>query len=466
MTTNSNHEKSPLLLSSSTTYEDEDEVAQGSATVSQTILNLSKTSMGTGCLALPVAAREGGLLLFVFGVVAIALWNAYASKKYCDCYDLIFGSKGHDEIENDKSLVKSSTPSSCDEGLASCCPPPPVFVQTRSLPRPPPGTATLGSIAWYTVGPSGLAILDLLTLILLMGVIVAYNDAIRTFLQDTPFTTGHDAFDAIITAFLIAPLTVVKDMGFLSKTSAAGLSVLAFALLVIAGYGILGSSSSSDTASALQWFPRNGLAGVSNWFGCVVYGFGIVPLTFNFRDSMAEPSKYTPTCFYALLLVALIYIIVGISLLALYPDIDADVLSAIPQLGILPTITRLAMVVVVVATAPLLIVPCAELIEGKISRGEAGQRTKVLVRFGICFLTVAISVGVPGFVSVLTFVGCFCVSFVSFCVSPALHVVLLIRHKRPIRALVFDVLMLAWGLAATAISTAFVFRKITSRTGS
>ena len=53
MTTNSNHEKSPLLLSSSTTYEDEvavedeDEVAQGSATVSQTTLNLSKTSMGT-----------------------------------------------------------------------------------------------------------------------------------------------------------------------------------------------------------------------------------------------------------------------------------------------------------------------------------------------------------------------------------------------------------------------------------
>jgi amino acid permease len=297
-----------------------------------------------------------------------------------------------------------------------------------------------------------------------MGILVAYNDAIRSFLQATPFTTGSDVLDAIITAFLIAPLSVVPDMGYLTKTSAAGLSVLAFALLVITGYGL--NNYSSDTAFALQWFPRHGLTGVSSWFGCTVFGFGVVPLTFNFRDSMAEPSKFNHANLSALMLVAAVYITVGISLLILYPDIESEVLSEIPQEGILPIVTRLAMVVVVIATAPLLIVPCGELIEGKLNRGEVDQRTKVVVRFGICFLTVAISVGVPGFVSVLTFVGCFCVAFVSFCIPPALHLVLLIRHKAPPKALLLDALMLSWGLAATGISTAYVFRKAASPTAS
>jgi amino acid permease len=444
---NHRHERSSLLLSSSTN--DEDEMiepvnvsqGQGSASASQTMTNLAKACMGTGILALPFAAREGGFLLYTFGLVAIALWNVYASKKYCDCFDLIFGPKDHDG-EN-KSFAS---------------------INVTSRPPPPRGTATLGKVAWYTVGPSGLAVLDVLTVVLLMGVIVAYNDAIRSFIQGTPFTTGSDVFDAIITAFLIAPLSVVPDMGYLTKTSAAGLSVLAFALLVIAGYGL--DNYSSDTVFTLQWFPRNGLAGASHWFGCTVFGYGVVPLTFNFRDSMAEPSKFNNANLSALLLVSAVYIIVGLSLLILYPNIENDVLSEIPQEGILPTVTRLAMVVVIIATAPLLIVPCGELIEGKLNRGEGDQRTKLVVRFGICFVTVAISVGVPGFVNVLNFVGCFCVAFVSFCIPPALHLVLLIQHKAPPKALLLDSLMLAWGLAATGISTAYVFRKAASPTAS
>lgn len=206
---------------------------------------------------------------------------------------------------------------------------------------------------------------------------------------------------------------------------------------------------------------------MSQWFGCVVFGFGVVPLTFNFRESMANPAKLSKAAMMALLLVALAYMIIGLGFLILYPNIQSDILSELPTGSIVPTLSRLSMVVVVMATAPLLIVPCGEILEGKLMQPPTSgedyshyhHRMKIMVRFGICLLTVVISVGIPEFIGVLTFVGCFCVAFVSFCITPFLH--LLIRMQEGSTSwqyLWVDIVFLAWGLAATGISTILVFR--------
>ena len=454
------HEHS-LLLPSSSAVEDElsriPEEEGGSASASQTIINMTKTCMGTGCLALPYAAREGGFLLYTFGLAAIALWNVYATKRLCDCFDLIYSSKFKEH--HTENSVTTSVP--CDKTLKCCNP---TLREISTVPPPPRGTATLGKLAWYALGPPGLATLDILTVLLLIGIIVAYIDAIRTFLQGTLLTTGNDSFDAILIACLIAPLSVVPDLGALTKTSSAGLFVLGFALLIITGYGIY--SFSDDVSFTIHWFPRNGLAGFSHWFGCIVFGFGTVPLTFNFKESMAESKTpvFVKANLLAMLIVAAVYIIVGISLLFLYPGIESDVLSEIPEEGILPIVTRLAMGVVVMATAPLIIVPCGELLEGKLNNGEDDPHTRTLVRFGICFVTMGISVGVPGFVGAITFVGCFCVSLVSFCIPPFLYLVMKLTRGVSFRSLCLDTVMLVWGLGATGISTAYVLSKGVSKT--
>jgi amino acid permease len=248
-----------------------------------------------------------------------------------------------------------------------------------------------------------------------------------------------------------------------------GLSVLGVTLAVVAIYGCYQDVDQPKTR--INLFPMEGLAGVSQWFGCSVFGFGIVPLTFNFRESMAEPSKLSMATMVALLLVAVMYIIIGLTLLVLYPNIDSDVLSELPNEGIIPVLTRLSMVVVVMATAPLLIVPCGQIIEGKVLHAPHGgerdyhknrsqhRRMQIMVRFGICFVTVAISVGIPEFVGVLTFVGCFCVAFVSFCIPPCLHLLLRISQGGTSWTYLWvDVLFLAWGLVATGISTLYVFQ--------
>ena len=65
---------------------------------------------------------------------------------------------------------------------------------------------------------------------------------------------------------------------------------------------------------------------------------------------MNEPKKLPSAVLLSLLLVAISYIIEGIGLLMLYPDVETDILSELPQEGYLPIITRFAMVIVVMVS--------------------------------------------------------------------------------------------------------------------
>jgi amino acid permease len=438
---------------------------KGTASAKDVAMNLAKTAAGTGILALPFACQQGGVLLFVFGTVMIAVWNVLSLKRLCQCLELLM------DVE--------SSPAS----------------KIFQRPPPPAGTATLGKVAYYALGDVGLVILDVMLLLLLCGIVIAYEVAILSFSKGTLFTSHNNILDALVLAILLVPLCLVEDMSSLSKLSKLGLIILGFTLVVIAGYGVTGhqqriieqfdaAPTDDDRISSydgpFHWLP-DGISGTSHWFGCVVFGFGIVPLTFNFRESMALPDQLPNTALVSMLLVAAAYIVTGIVFLYLYPDIENDVLSELPE-GWLATLTRLAMIVVVMATAPLLIVPCAEIIEGKIHHdGQVHPRTQLLARSALSLLTVAISVTLPGFVTVLAFVGCFSVSLVSFCVPPFLHWVLLQQkyqqhashrnedggrslndsnNKYPIWSVAVDAVALAAGVAATVITTFITFRKM------
>lgn len=284
-----------------------------------------------------------------------------------------------------------------------------------------------------------------------------------SFLQDTPFSTGILTLDAIGIAMLIGLLSIVPDMGYLAKASATGLTVLFVTFCVIACYG---------DYRGMVWtlWPQGGMSGVSTWFGCVVFGFGMVPLTYNMQEAMMEPQRMMGASVMGFAAVAVTYAGVGLGLLLLYPYIDGDVLQELPMTGILPTAVRLAMVVVVMVTAPLLVVPCGELIEGKIfdnTSSDVPTSLRALVRLGICVICSFVSVWVPGFVDVLSFVGCFCVALVSFVIPPLLHFVLL-RSAEPTntvlakRARVLDVVMLAWGISAVILTSVYTFRNMGS----
>lgn len=92
--------------------------------------------MGTGTLALPFAAQQGGLLLNTVGLLVIAAWNLYSVQR----------------LIHSLRLVKSD-----------------------DTTTPPVVTSTFGRVAWIAFGEKGVHGLDVALVILFLGIIVAYE---------------------------------------------------------------------------------------------------------------------------------------------------------------------------------------------------------------------------------------------------------------------------------------------------
>lgn len=388
-----------------------------------------KACMGTGYLALPFAAKEGGLFLFVIGILVLAAWSLYCVQRLCDCLKYL------PAPDDDKSGADAEVPH-------------------RTTGQPPEGTATFGRVAWYAFGKGGLEVVDAAMLLLLMGIAVAYTSAILGFLADTPFSLGR-LLDAAIAGAVLILLSLVPDIGFLSNASAIGLLALLASVVIIAGYGLqeYEASNTAGVFSSLSFWPES-LSGVSRWFGCLAFGFGVAPLTYNFRESMREPDQMVPATGVAFGVVAIAYIAAGLGLFVLFPGVTGEVLHELPPQGIVPLVTRLAMVWVALTTAPLLLVPCAELLEGKWR-----TQNRVAVRVGIVGLAVIVAVLLPSFVQALAIVGCACVGVVGFCLPPLFHLRLSYRSGRAngSRTVLVDSLLLVWGCVATIVSTWCIF---------
>lgn len=517
------HQPTPSIGTSSNDDDDSDRYHQssgGHASVSQTIINMTKTCMGTGCLALPFAAKQGGILLHVFGLIAVAIWGTITVHLLCQCYDLTHPSNINNEHtylddnnpDDQESLLlkrlSTSFTATGEETTSADSMSSYQSINQNNIQEmspdntanennvPPKGTTTLSKLAWFACGPVGATTLDIVMVVYLVGVIVTYLNATRSFLQDTMYyTTGIGVVDSLLLAAVMGSLSIVPHTGYLAKASVVGLAALLLSFCVIAWYGFLGggtsveegdrwslssgdaasdspavenASTSSSTSITDFLLPINGLAGVSQWFGCVVFGFGVTPLTFNFKEAMAEPHHLLLATKWSMLAVAIVYTIFGLGLLWLFPHIHGDVLHELPAEGWVPTATRLAMVLVVLATAPLIIVPCGEIIEKRLlvvfnlqtSRAHHIWRYRVIVRWSICLVCATISAMVPGFVDVLSFVGCCCVAVVGFCLPPFLHLVLTWQRGTPVASLGFDMALLVWGVLATVVSTVYTFQEV------
>jgi amino acid permease len=469
----------------------------GTASFRQTVINLMKFCMGTGCLALPFAAQQGGVILFGFGMAAITAWNVYAVQRLVQCLRYVpnqtnyhriaavvtaaSNNSGDDELraEDDgagdddwEELPEEALPTGKDRKDQQRH-----RMHGNEGPPPPQGTSTLGMVAWYAFGPIGLQAVDTMMIILLLGLITTYFSAIITFLADTPVSVSP-LLDAVTVTIIMATLSLVPNIGFLSHASAAGLWVLLATFLVVAAYGIyqddesesLRPNSDADATSmqqsSLAVWPES-ITGVSRWFGCVVFSFGVPPLTYSFHSSMKEPSQLVPATVWAFSFVAVAYIFAGVSLYILYPNLTGDILHELPVattddtgggiLYLLPILTRLAMVTVILLSGPLLIVPTGQLLEEKWHLSDK----RAAVRFGVCGTAVLLATALPGFVQILGLVGCACVGMVSFCVPPLLHLKLLLSARSThvdadvalLPIVLLDGVMLAWGVIATVIST-------------
>jgi len=184
---------------------------------------------------------------------------------------------------------------------------------------------------------------------------------------------------------------------------------------------------------------------------------------------MGEPKEMMKATRMSLSIVAIAYVFMGdlISIIFVH-GIRGDILSELPNSS-LPTVLRILMTFVVLTSVPLIIIPSGDLLHDKIMRKPQGAnkgRSVYVIRFVLAQLCAGISVAVPNFVYVISFIGCFCVTLLSFVYPPILHLrcmhEFLPKEKRQFssvkRLIVVDVVLFLLGIIITVFTSWLTFK--------
>lgn len=136
---------------------------KGNASVMQTALNVAKTCMGTGTLALPYAASQGGYICSTLGFILMARWNLYCVDRMLQCNHLLQTINRLQQIGKPLKSTQSASDEEQDESSS----------EERSYLNS--RTSTFGKVIWTAIGSVGLACYEVIMIILLLGIIIAYE---------------------------------------------------------------------------------------------------------------------------------------------------------------------------------------------------------------------------------------------------------------------------------------------------
>ena len=160
--------------------------------------------------------------------------------------------------------------------------------------------------------------------------------------------------------------------------------------------------------------------------------FGVAPVALHLEASMAAPERFAAAQRVALFTAFAAYVIVGAGVARLYdgPDVNdsvpGNVLDALPT-GVTPTIVRLAMAAACVASIPIGLVGCGEILEARIPRCR-----RLVVRGLVAVAAALVAYAMPAFALVVGLVGAVAVCTLSFALPPFVHLLLAKRNGLPI----------------------------------
>jgi len=163
----------------------------------------------------------------------------------------------------------------------------------------------------------------------------------------------------ILPGIAVAALSCAKDISYLSKFSAVGLIALAFSFGFISFLGIK-ENGWVNFADILQTKYPESLSAASSWFGVVVFGYGVVPVIFNIKNSMENPELIGLSTKIGLAIAFVGYIFLSTGIRIIYSEtftFEGDVLQALPDSNIISSAVRLLMTFVVCVTAPFIVLP-------------------------------------------------------------------------------------------------------------
>ena len=253
------------------------------STFTSSVINMCKICVGTGILALPYSFACGGLLTAPIFLALIAGWNSFAVDRLLEC-----------------EVLLPAVPMSpgCSQGGEQCC--------------------SLGDVAKGAFGRSGRYMVDATIATLLVGVCISYQVAASSFmLSDPALSFGSSSSNSASLFPILLLLSLFSKIASLSKFSFLGLIAIAFSFIVIIYHGLNEFHFAGFTTPTVSFFPAS-IGSLAVYYGTACFSFGITPVTFPIKSSMAEPRLMTKANRVALLLTFLFYTFVSLFVVMLY----------------------------------------------------------------------------------------------------------------------------------------------------
>ena len=397
--------------------ESESESEGGKLSLYSAALHLTKLCLGTGVLALPFATTKGGTLFMPLGITVIALLNGFSCHMMIEC--------------------------------KKCC----------ETSRVPPGlSSTYSKIAFCSGGWPAVIVTDASIIMTLLGVCISYQITFSSLMEDFlkglggVFAVSSWALSVASFVILMAPVLITEDISSLTRFSFGGLVTLLGGVGSIFAFGVelygldVINGSVTPRVQPLPLFPQS-LEDFFASIGVVVFGFGICSLVFPVEESLQTKSDFSTAVTLSLVFVGLTYSIVGVGGAILFvhdpAGVGSNVLRNLPSASLAAQLVRLSMAATCLLTFPLAFVPPAKMIESYLSslltrcgltstphlayyteiNGESSEpRLSTPVRYSNRALLLGactyVSCRFPCFGLLVSLLGCFTVTILSFILPP------------------------------------------------
>lgn len=213
--------------------------------------------------------------------------------------------------------------------------------------------SSYSQICYQTMGTAGMWLYDIIVVVNLIGVNIAYTIMGANMLKNLHLGWFSGDFGSIflITIICIFP-GLLRNAKALSRTSFLGVITLGALFLLLFIYGCATSGFS---------FPRKvwtgDVEGYAVVFGIFLFSFGVGAVFLDYQESLAKPETHLATYKNALISTAVIYILYGTALIFVFQDaelgIEENILDNLKGNSALHIISSLLVMFVVICSYPI-----------------------------------------------------------------------------------------------------------------
>eukprot|EP01112_Ceratiomyxa_fruticulosa_P000684 TRINITY_DN1060_c0_g1_i9.p1 TRINITY_DN1060_c0_g1~~TRINITY_DN1060_c0_g1_i9.p1 ORF type:complete len:469 (-),score=74.70 TRINITY_DN1060_c0_g1_i9:68-1474(-) len=418
----------------------------------QAFVNIIKSFVGVGILALPYGIRMAGLWAAIPSLFIIAVVSNYTIKNLIKCKrEILLRRRVYDEIHRDTNHTYPNEDAHKLEHVSA--------PKAKLLTHGGVETADIisyGEIGTHIFGKMGLYLVNFAVITSQIGFCCAYV----VFMSQNLYSIYTDIdlrFWVLIIYPIITILSWIKNIKYLSPTSIFANLALLLGITVVFYFGF----------SRLELVPVSEYPGIRistfpMFFGIAVFGFEGINLAIPIESNMRKPQNYFRLLDIAMIIIFLLYSAFGVFGYLFFRDQTSDIITEnLPKASVVTVVTKVALVAELLCTYPIQLFPVCNIVEDAIFKPETTfvEVKRVMVRTVLVSLTVVVAIFIPYFDLVTSLIGSFSNSMAAF-IFPTIFMISVFRGRLSWSQIILNIVILIIGIIASAVSSALSITNI------